>query len=228
MFFKKIRRTISLIRARFQGEQDSYLRHNKQYEQDFVNNTLDRHLGFAIKENYINNAHLKLGKLLKAHPKVRYLAVDVGSGCGWLSAKLSKIFRKVVAIEPSAAAIKIAKHHYPPNKYPNIEWRQGFAEKTLNSLKITKPCLFVTGAVLSHLTDGVVINILKKINELPPKGSLLAFAEGWGKEQHQYMWHIRTKAWWQAQLSNWSLNFHGPSVENTPERHMGIHGVKIN
>lgn len=234
MLFKKIKYfikgSVSIIKGIFQKADDSYILHNQQYEQDFTNNTLNRNLEASVKyekEDFFNSTEVKFGLLLKKYPQVRDTAIDIGCGTGWLSAKLSNTFEKVVALEPSQAALTMAKKYYPSKKYSNIEWYNGFAEKLLPTLKVEQPCLFTTATVLSHIPDNAVKKILKKVNQIAPKGSILNLCECWGKEHHQFMWHIRTKKWWQKNLPGWELDFHGPSIQNLPDRHKGIHGIKI-
>ncbi len=89
------------------------------------------------------------------------------------------------------------------------------------------PALWVTMVVLSHLPDDVVIQTCHAVNRLAQAGSLLSFSECWGPEFHDLMWHVRTPEWWRRQLPDWELDFHGPSVNDVPERRKGIHGRKI-
>jgi hypothetical protein len=140
-----------------------------------------------------------------------------------LSAKLSKEFKTVIGIEPSSTAIKMAKELHPPK---NIQWEVGFAEDKIKEIKCKEPIAFFTSIVLSHLTDEAVAKVCHSINSVAPRGSILDFGEAWGKEFHKYMWHIRTKEWWQQNLPGWELDFFGPEIENVKGRHMGFHGVK--
>ncbi len=177
--------------------------------------------------NTFNKPEFRVLDLLAKYPAVRGVAVDIGSGAGWFSYKFSGYFQKVIAIEPSAKAVEICKELYPPQKYQNIEWRQGFAENVLSGLKLNTPALFFTGVVLSHLRDKEVIKICAAVNSLALPGSILDFSECWGQESHQIMWHVRTKEWWQSQLPGWELDFHGPIIQDTPGRHKGFFGVKV-
>jgi hypothetical protein len=77
------------------------------------------------------------------------------------------------------------------------------------------------------MRDKEVAAICKIINEKAKKGSALSFSECWGEEFHKHMWHVRTKEWWQTQLSNFELDFHGGQVENVPGRFKGFHGIKV-
>jgi SAM-dependent methyltransferase len=158
------------------------------------------------KENSFNSAEGRYHDFIEAHPEVRSLAVDIGSGCGWLSVKLGPYFKKVISLEPSAAEVEIAKKLCPP-QLQNIEYRVGFAENELKKLELSDKTLFVAGCVLSHLPDKVVAEICRIISVKTPIGSLLVFAECYGKEHHEPMWHYRTKEWWQKNLTGWEINF---------------------
>ena len=211
----------------FQTAPASFKRHHGQYAEP---GKLELEKGLAERNermDLFNIEEYKLGQLLNRHPEVREVAVDIGSGAGWFSYKFSSLFKKVIAIEPSEKALEIAKTLYPVPKYPNIDWRQGFAEQVLSTVNLPGPALFFTGVVLSHLRDKEVAAICGQVNRLAAVGSLLCFNECWGAEYHQLMWHDRTKQWWQEQLPGWQLDFHGPEIEDTAGRHKGFHGIKL-
>lgn len=224
------RELLQKISAHLQGATESYLRHNRQYEETGKLER-DRDAGMKnIAEDLINGPEMRVSDLLALHPAVRQ-ALDVGSGTGWSAAALSRLVDHVIAIEPSTAAIEISKTAYPASTYPNIEWINGLAEQVIPTVSITAPSLFLTGCVLSHIRDKEVQKICAVITKAAPQGSILSFAECWGEaEWHQLMWHVRTKDWWQKQLPGWELDFHGPVV---PEKdtykgqyHKGFWGVK--
>lgn len=176
-------------------------------------------------EDLFNHPENKFGALLARYPQLRDTAVDIGSGAGWLSATLAaQGFARVVALEPSAAALRLACELFP--QATTITWQQGFAETLLPNLRLTTPTAFFTGCVLSHLRDAEVIKICAALNAVAPPGSILGFSECWGKPYHRYLWHVRSQAWWQQQLAGWEIDFHGPVIENTPHRHKGFHAVK--
>lgn len=173
-------------------------------------------------DSVFNNEEIKLKYLIYENPNVNKLAIDIGSGVGWLSAKLSDYFDEVISIEPSEDAVKISKDLYGDKK--NIYWNIGFAEDFLNILRLKTPTLFVTCSVFQHLDDNTVESILKFINDNAPTESILSFQELWGEYVNVNMHHIRTKDWWASKLSNWDLNFHGPVVMSNANK--GIHGKK--
>lgn len=226
VIYDKLRRLSGI----FQSSTGSFKRHNSQYVQkDKLE--IDKALGLKnLEDDLINGSEMRVKDLLTTNPQIK-IAVDVGSGTGWSAAALSTLVDKVIAIEPSQAAVNISKEIYSQTDYPNITWITGFAEKELPLIKLKGPSLFLTGCVLSHIRDKEVINICKKINEVAPSRSILSFAECWGdKPWHQLMWHVRTKDWWKKQLPGWELDFHGPEV---PEKdaykgkyNKGIWGVK--
>ena len=69
-------------------------------------------------------------------------------------------------------------------------------------------------------------NITAKISKITTSGSGLSLCENWGKEFHDYMWHVRTTEWWKNNLPSWNINFHGPNIEGKSDRFQGIHGIK--
>lgn len=215
------------LRASRESNKSSYRQHNSEYE---LPDALERHRQvFALydEQEQFNGPENRFADLLAAHPRVRAIAVDVGAGAGWLSARLSMEFNRVVAIEPSDAALRLASQLFPAAQYPNVEWKCGFAEDVIKSMRFDAPALFITGCVLSHLPDEVVDRVCLAINGLAPRGSILAFAECWGTESHEFMWHVRSKGWWQTRLSGFSLNFFGPEIQDIRGRHKGFHGVKV-
>ena len=195
-------------------ESDAFLKHKRGFEQ-------------FEKENKFNHPENNIGALLQKYPKVRKTAVDIGCGGGWMSAKLSNRFQNIIGIEPSNAALEIAAQLFAKTKYPNISWHLGFAEEELAKLDLKEPTLFVTGCVLSHLKDSATAKICAAIEEVAPKGSILSFSECWGEESHDFMWHVRTKEWWQSVLPSWKFDFHGPQIQGKTNRNKGFHGIKI-
>ena len=222
----KLSLILKKISSVFQTSSASFKQHNAQYEEEGKLEKEKKIIEQNEKEDVFNNVEYRLTDFFNEHPQVRGIAVDIGSGTGWFSSKFSKLFKKVISIEPSAKAIEIAKTFYSIEQYPNIEWKNGLAEQVLKGLRFDEPAFFLTGVVLSHLRDKEVAAICAQVNRLSLPGSLLCFNECWGPEHHQIMWHVRTKEWWQQQLPGWDLNFFGPEVQNVPGRHKGIHGIK--
>jgi hypothetical protein len=165
---------------------------------------------------------------IEAHPEVRELTVDIGSGCGWLSVKLSNFFKKVIGIEPSTIETEIAGKLCPP-EIKNIEYRIGFAQDELKKLEIKDKTLFVAGCVLSHLPDKIVADICLTVSAKAPIGSLLAFNECWGeREYHRPMWHFRTQNWWKKKLKGWEIDFLENEIKSWKKgENMGFHAIKI-
>ena len=87
--------------------------------------------------------------------------------------------KKVIGIEPSEQALKIAKEIYPPKKYPNIEWINDFAENGLRHLEFENQ-FFFSGCVLSHLKDESVIQICETICKITKNGSGFHFVKTGG------------------------------------------------
>ena len=230
IFFKLLKSYI------FQNKYSSFEHHNKDwkviYNNDYKNiepnkdsPSRKKHLHFLY-----NQPSLKMSHFLKKFKKNRYLVVDIGSGDGWLSAKLSKFFKKIIAIETSKEAVKLAKKRY--KKHSNINWINGFAEDCISKIEFKKPVLFTSLHVLSHLTDNQVLKICKIINSKNiPKNSILNFSELYTKVNsiRKYMNTSRSIKWWSKNLSNWRLDFHGPVISKikNEKRHKGFWGHKI-
>lgn len=175
------------------------------------------------QNNSFSNDELKLDKLLIENSDVRGIAIDIGSGGGWLSKELSNYFTKVIAIEPSKKAHEICKALY--GNIDNIEWECCYAEDILPRYSFSKLPLFInTCSVLQHLDNKISEVILHWVNSYPITDSILSFQELWGDEVNQPMYYSRSKIWWQKKLSNWDLDFHGPII--LPGIHKGIHGVR--
>ena len=94
-------------------------------------------------------------------------AVDIGCGTGWFVNHLASYykFEKIYGIEPSEAAINIAKKIYKNSK---VNYIIGFAEEKLKSIKLEEPTLFTTFIVLSHISNNSVIQILKEMDNIAP------------------------------------------------------------
>jgi len=204
----------------------SYKKHHLEYA-DYTLDKVASLYDWNEKTDLFNHPQNRFLDLINVHDEVRSVAIDIGAGAGWLSAKLSEHFQQVIAIEPSSTALEIARTLFPQSEYPNIEWKIGFSEEIIRTIHLKEPAFFLTGCVLSHLQDEVVEKICTEIEYIAPPGSILAFGELWGHESHEFMWHTRTPSWWQKQLSHWELDFFGPEIENVCGRHKGFHGVKI-
>ena len=212
-------------------DDDSYVEHNRQYEED----------GKFQKELAGHMEHRKTGYSQlwdRGHRHGEVLdstnfetAVDIGSGTGWFSNYLveKRNYKKVYAIEPSAAAQNIAQKINPNVK--EIEWITGFAEEEIGKLKLKKPTFFSTLCVLAHIPCNVVEKILKSVYSVAPTGSVLCSFEPWGPEFHDpaSIWHVRTKDWWQQQLPEWNFSFEERELMTWPahpERFMGFVATK--
>lgn len=226
-----IKQTLQKLSSLIQSSTGSFKRHNSQYE-EAGKLEKERDIGLRyLANNQINSSELKINDLISEYKDIK-CAIDIGSGTGWSAAALSQMLEKVIAIEPSGAAIDMSKTLYPAENYPNIEWVTGFAEEVLNKQKLTSPTLFLTSCVLNHIRDQEVIKICEAMSQVAPKGSVLSFAENWGDASwHQLMWHVRTKDWWREQLPGWELDFHGLEVQEKDKYkgryHIGFHGVKV-
>lgn len=176
-----------------------------------------------------DNEELKVGRLLDKNPSIRKNAIDIGSGGGWMSKKLSSIFENVYSIEPSSKAVSLCKSLYD---LPNIKWIEGYAEDVLKNEEMPKENVFInTCSVFIHIDDKDVIPTLEYINE-NFTNSIFSFQEFWSEDIpfNQPLTNCRTKDWWQSNLSNWDLDFHGPSMAEHGDMYKnffkGFHGYK--
>lgn len=186
----------------------------------------------SFQEDWLDSPNVPLLKAVSAalieNPNLK-TCIDLGSGTGWVSNFLSEKFTRVVAIEPSASAIEISKYYFGEGFASNIEWKHGFAEEVLlrEQDNLTGPIFVFTGVVLSHTPNSVASRILKFINENLALGSEGLLVEAWGNRRSESLWHIRTKTWWQENLSNCELDFYGPERENMPGEYLGLKFRKV-
>ena len=201
----------------------SFVHHNENYVRDDALerekqahlNHNDNNFKFLYQQDIphgdaLDNSELKLG-------------VDIGSGTGWFANYLveQRKYKKVYAIEPSQAAIEIAKKIYPDNK--EVKYIQGFAEEQIAKLKLKEPAFFSTMCVLAHLEDNDVLNIIKTIDRIAPVGSILACSEPWGDFYHRECWNIRPPEWWSETLAEWEFEFYNDYIlSDPPGRSQGV------
>ena len=157
-------------------------------------------------------------------------AVDIGSGTGWFANYLvnERKYTKVYAIEPSNAAINISKEIYSNQK--KVKYINGFAEEELSKIKLTKPSLFSTLCVLTHLRDETVVPILSAIDKIAQTGSVLACSEAWGILHIEDAWNIRPPEWWVDNLPDWEFEFYSDYVLPHPSdvtRYKGFIATKL-
>ena len=97
-------------------------------------------------DNLYKPGHLH-GNWLDSQTEIKD-AVDIGCGTGWFVNFLieHKNFENVIGIEPSYAAINIAKKLHDND----IEYFCGLAEDILPNITLNNPTLFTTFIVLSH------------------------------------------------------------------------------
>ena len=169
----------------------------------------------------LNGPQMKLDHFLAQFP-TRNIAVDIGSGCGWIADYLSQRFQRVIAIEPSEDALKIAERTFGLGAHHNIEYVNSSAYRALRDLTLDQPVLVVTGVVLSHLPNKSVVKICQTLNDIWRPGSVGVFSEAWGLTHHQPMWHVRTKTWWESLFPGCVVDFFGPKSEGQHGEHLGF------
>ena len=195
---------------------DSFDQHNQNYVLDdaFEKEKKAHQEHNSDNFKFLYQSDIPHGDTLDEHKLT--VGVDIGSGTGWFANYLveQRSYKKVYAIEPSEAAIEIAKRIYPDNK--KVKYINGFAEEQISKLKLTKPTFFSTMCVLAHLEDEDVINILNAINKVAPEGSILACSEPWGNTYNRQCWNIRPPEWWVSNLVNWEYEFYNDYVLTDP------------
>lgn len=210
----------------FQSFDTSLKSHDSGYSRSGAIKQAKDVISDRISNNFANSREFNIDAILKENPQLNKLAVDIGSGVGWMSKFLSTKFEKVLAIEPSQSASNISKKLIVND---NIRFINDYAEKTLNELSPSKdPVFYVTGRVLTHLGDKQTIAIINAINKHSCSGSVFSLAEVWGEENfHQRIWHIRTKKWWKHYFgSSWIIDFQNNPIQ-AKGRFVGMIGKKI-
>lgn len=197
----------------------SYVAHNEDYKKFFG---IEWHKKMYVEDGtYKQFENFGYLQAIQSFPLVRDLHIDIGSGGGWMLSRTAPYFKKVLGIEPSAEAIKTAKEIN--KEHHNVEFLQADMVEGLSSLKIEQPIFITTSTVLSHITDEWVAEFLKVVNSLP-KGSILFFGEGYGKNIQRKLWHIRSKEWWAKNLPNWQLTFYDKRSDG--EKY-GVFGLNV-
>lgn len=206
----------------------SYENHNSEYMQESAFERERRAHDLKNEKDYkfLYQTDVPHGDVLDKS-EFKY-CVDIGAGTGWFANYLveERGYKKVYAIEPSSAALKIATELYPEQK--SVEWIVGFAEEEIPKLKIRSTALFSTMCVFAHLTDDVVEEILKAIDDVSKKGSALVCSEPWGDEYHRDCWHVRSPEWWSNIMSDWKFEFYSDYKLNDPfGRYKGFVATKL-
>lgn len=174
-------------------------------------------------DNLYKPGHLH-GNWLDSQTEIKD-AVDIGCGTGWFLNFIidHKNFENVIGIEPSQAAINIAKKLHDND----ITYLCGLAEYMLPNIQLNNPTLFTTSIVLSHLPDDVVIKILKEMNKVAPKGSVFIFNENYGASFNMNLWYCRTKEWWEENLPNWEITYDERPRPDLSGYKQGLLGTKL-
>ena len=201
-------------------DRDSYINHNRQYESggQLEHETKVHNEKNSDNFKFVYQDDIPHGRTLDIHKDIK-VGVDIGAGTGWFAHYLvnERSFKKVFAVEPSEAAIDIAKKINPTKKRA-VKYVNGFAEEEIAKLKLDEPTFFSTMCVFAHLTDNVVESTLKAIDSVAPVGSVLACSEPWGDVYHRHCWHIRPPEWWSELMPEWEFEFYQDAQLNDPPR----------
>lgn len=198
----------------------SYEKHNSQYITE--TNSYSSTLEIIKKYDTLNQFKITgFDIAIKLSNPLPTVAIDIGSGTGWLVQKLSTFFKKVIALEPSYAATEVSKQI---NKdFENIEFVVKEAVDFFKDRNFSDPVFITTSVVLNHIEDYHVKNLLHLIDKLPEK-SRLFFDERYDKNTNWNMWHVRNKDWWRENLPSWQLIF--LDISNSGYR-SGIYGIRV-
>lgn len=218
--------TVNYLKSFAQSTKASMNEHNKAYSARTALTYELLETEKRLNSDPYTAAEFQLKYLFTQNPSFRKeVAIDIGSGSGWLSYRLSSDFSTVIAIEPSRYALDISRTLFGASS--NINRIQGFAEDVILDLKLSQPCFRVTGRVFSHLQDRQTKKILSAIDFISPVDSIFSFAEVYGKTSKRRLWNIREKEWWQKSLNNkWQLSFLNIATDD-PNSNVGIHGKKL-
>lgn len=196
----------------------SFYVHDKQYKQK---GSLEYE--FKINQEYENkNIFNEYGfkKIIENLNNIG-IHIDIGCGTGWLIKKTSSYFNKVIGIEPSQAAIDIAK--IITKDCNNIIFINKDMTEAFDQIKFEKPVFITSAIVFSHIKNNYVSNFLKLLKKLP-NGSILFFDEPYDKHIYQPLWYIRNKSWWAKNLPDFELTFLNNNINGYLR---GIYGIKI-
>jgi SAM-dependent methyltransferase len=212
--------------------QESYEIHDKEYDEkdleyyilrDNLKTTQSLNKTGQDWDNLYKPGHLH-GNWLDSQTEIKD-AVDIGSGTGWFVNYLKnyKNFENVIGIEPSEAAVDIAKKVHDGS---DVNYLCGLAENILSTIELKNKTLFTTFIVLSQIPDIIVKKILKNMDAIAPKGSVFIFNENYGTDFHMRMWHCRTKKWWEENLPNWTISYDDRPRPDLKIYQQGLMGVK--
>jgi SAM-dependent methyltransferase len=197
----------------------SYEKHNSQYLEEI--NSYESTIKIIEKYDSINQFKVLGFELsIKLTRDLPAIAIDIGSGTGWLVKKLSPIFKKVIAVEPSSAALDVSRKVNQSSD--NVLYVNKDMLDAINELDIKEPVFITTSTVLNHIESNYVAEFLKTINNLP-SASVLFFDERYDKNTNWNMWHVRNKDWWRSNLPSWQLIF--LDIENSGYP-TGIYGIR--
>lgn len=195
----------------------SYITHNSELEEDDaysrelkIHNLKNEH---TLKKegiwNNIYNSPFSVGNFLDTDKEFSKL-IDIGSGTGWfvnfVALKFENI-KTIYAIEPSKAGIELSLKIYGHNN--KIRYLNGFADKELSL--INKGIYIVTSfAVFQHLNRNYTKKVLKSLNKILAKNSIIFFSEPIASSSFETfkLHYPRTKKFWRKNMKNFEVNFY--------------------
>lgn len=195
---------------------ESFVRHNNQYlEEEAFERELAIHKKITMhtksKEGILNNIYEyqdSVGYFLDKNLNITNV-IDIGSGTGWFVNFVSSNYqsiKSIIAIEPSIAAIHISKRIYGENE--KITYINGFADKAIKDLS-KDVYLVTTFAVFQHLNILYTKRVLKSLNMVLKKNSVLIFKEPIANSKYERfnLHYPRSEKFWKKNLKNFEVNF---------------------
>ncbi len=195
---------------------ESFLRHNNQYlEKETFNREFEIHkkntLHTQSKNGFLNNIYEyqnSVGYFLDKNTNITSV-IDIGCGTGWFVNYVSinyPIIETIFAIEPSKAATEISKKIYGEDE--KIKYMNGFADKVIKDLN-KDVYIVTTFAVFQHLNFFYTKRVLKNLNQILKKNSILIFKEPIAQSKYERfnLHYPRSKKFWKKNLKNYEVNF---------------------
>lgn len=147
------------------------------------------------------------------------VALEIGSGVGWLSYLLSTYFKEIIGIEPSRNANTLANSYFFKDNI-NFVCSDLIRAVSKNNFEVD---FFTSCFVLSHLSNKQVrkINLAIEATHIGTKGLLL---ERWSEKNttKESMWFIRNKKDWCSLFPKYTLEF----LNNCPSDETFV-GIKL-
>jgi 2-polyprenyl-3-methyl-5-hydroxy-6-metoxy-1,4-benzoquinol methylase len=147
------------------------------------------------------------------------IALEIGSGVGWLSHSMSAYFKKIIGIEPSRNANILANKYFHKDNI-NFICSDLIHAVAKNNFTVD---FFTSCFVLSHLSNKQVSKINRAIEAIH-KGAHGLLLERWSEKNttEEKMWFVRNKKQWSSLFPKYNLEF----LDNSPSNETFV-GIKL-